>query len=147
MTSLFSWIVRTRWKIRMMRWWYKIWGLTFLGDFKWILHEDFRRNKIRGRCIVSYLIHPNPNLDNEKKSKKIILISYLRNVWSWSNEWECVVSRRRHWEGGIEYRDFASSSDHRCNYIGTMSKETHGDRSLRSEQVGRTTKIESQVEF
>ena len=38
--SLFSWIMRTRWKIMILRWWHKIQGKPFLGEFK----EDSRRS-------------------------------------------------------------------------------------------------------
>ena len=44
----------------------------------------------------------------------------------------------------IEYRDYSSSSDNRSDYISMTRKETHGDRSLRSEQVVRATETESQ---
>ena len=38
--------------------------LSVFGDFKWNLGEAYRRNKIRGRYIVSYLSYPNLNLDD-----------------------------------------------------------------------------------
>ena len=53
------------------------------------------------------------------------------------------MSRRRHCEGRIEYRDSALTSDHRSDCIGTMSKETQGDKGLRSEQVVRVTDTKS----
>ena len=58
-----------------------------MGDCKWILHEVSRRNKIKGRYIVSDLINSNPNLSEGNKSGKCIPNSYLRNCWSRSKVW------------------------------------------------------------
>ena len=59
----------------------------------------------------------------------------------------CVVLKRRHRERRIEYKNSALSSDQKSDCIGTMTKETQRDRSLRSEQAIRATEIERQVEL
>ena len=61
-----------------MSWWHKIQGKPFLGKFE----EDSRRsfqNKdgIWGRQIVSYLIHPNPELDDGKWVKKYLNFLFI----------------------------------------------------------------------
>ena len=41
---------------------------------------------------------------------------------------ECVVSKRRHREGGIEHKYFALIGDHIVDCIGTMRMETQGEK-------------------
>ena len=65
------------------------------------------------------------------------------SVWCQGEDIEKV----RKDQGRIENTDFTSSSDHKSDCIGTKSKETHGDRSLRSEQAVRAVETESQVEL
>ena len=69
--SLFSWIMWTRWKIRLMSWWHKIQGKPFLGEFKENLRRSlYKRYEIWGRFIVSYLIRLNPKLDDGEWATK-----------------------------------------------------------------------------
>ena len=122
----------TMWKIKMMSWWHKIWGKPFLGRFHWILGEVSRRDKIWDRYIVSYLIYPNPKIENAEQGKKSILISYLRNILSWRK-----LSMGRYWEGQRRLgknkdKDSASSSDQEGDCIGMYQerrlKETYAWR-------------------
>ena len=54
----------------MLSWWYKILGELFLSEYNSIPHEVSRRDKIRGRYIVSYLIHENPKIGEGRIEQK-----------------------------------------------------------------------------
>ena len=43
--------------------------------------------------------------------------------------------RRRHREGRIEHKDSTSISDHRGDCIGTMRKETQGDKAWKEDKL------------
>ena len=58
-------------------------------------------------------------------------------------ELECVVSRRRHWEERIEYKDSTLISDHRGDCIGTTRKETQWDKALRVSKLSELQRLKA----
>ena len=81
-------------------------------------------------------------IEREMHSKLLLKKLHVKNRSVWHSV-ECVVSRRRHKEGRIEYRDSTLISDHWGDYIGTMSIETQGGKAWKEEKLSKLQRLKA----